>query len=133
MILYPLYGWIFVLDNKFVYLAITVAAFLLWIPVDMRPLSTEGILFFLIGGIAQKYRLLGRYEVNKYFLVFLTILWGVCSYFSLSFDLWPNRINTIIGIIVIWFALDLIKGKTYKLLLQYSSFAFFSMSRTYIS
>lgn len=50
---------------------------------------------------------------------------GVCSYFSLSFDLWPNRINTIIGIIVIWFALDLIKGKTYKLLLQYSSFAFF--------
>lgn len=124
MLLYPIYGWIFQINNKYLYLFVISVALCLWIPVDMRPLSTEGILFFLLGGIIQKYHLLKNYYISKDFLIVLSVLWIICTYYSNSFEVWPNRLNTMIGILVIWFSLNWLKGYPYHILLRFSGLSF---------
>lgn len=125
MLLYPIYGWIFRLNNVYLYASLMVLTFLMWQPVDMRPLSTEGIFFFFAGGVIQNRHLLERYKVNNLTLFALILLWLVCTYNLSNYSIWINRFNTLIGIVVIWFALDRVKGFTYTILLRYSGMAFF--------
>jgi len=125
MMLYPLYGWIFIANNKFLYCIIMCIFVYLWMPVDMRPLSTEGIFFFLFGGICQKFSLLNRFKVNAMLLLAIFASWLLLTYYSLSFDLWTNRLCTISGILAVWLVLDKIRGVSFKLMLRYSGMAFF--------
>lgn len=124
MMLVPLYGWIFMVDNKWLYIALFIGLFFHWVPVDMSWLSSEGILFFFLGGVLQRHSDVIKWRIPKYGLGLMTAVWMVsCFVFPRCWAI--HKYNTLLGLIVGWQWIDYISDKWHGVLLKLSPFAFF--------
>ena len=108
MLLSPLYDWIFLLDRKIgrkweltLQLLILLYVFYIWWPVDSKTLSTEGILFFLLGGIMRKHESwLNKLLPSKWAYTLFT-LWLV-SCFLMVLTYWTCKIHLLLGVFLFW-------------------------------
>lgn len=124
MLLVPLYGWIFMVNDKWLYIILFIGLFLHWVPVDCSWLSSEGTLFFFLGGVLQRHSDVVKWRMPKYVLWLLTAVWLV-SCFVYPFRWTIHKYNTLLGLIICWQWLDYMPKRWYDTLLRLSSFAFF--------
>ena len=80
MLLVPFYGWIYNLKNKMVLVVTLLVAFYTWRTVDCSILSTEGIIFFLFGGLFCYYEKYLEHKINIKLLAALFALWIIISF-----------------------------------------------------
>lgn len=126
MIIAPVYAWIFKIDNKFLYLIIFLILFFRWWPVDTAVLSTEGQFFFFIGGLIRNNKVILDCKLPIPFFIILLILWFVfCFNIFPLYEINLHRLNTIVGIIILWRVVDFCRDKVYNFLYVFSSYSFF--------
>lgn len=126
MFISPLYLWIFKINNKILYTLVFFILFFKWWPIDTEVLSTEGQLFFFIGGIIRKYKTILDYKIPIPFFILLLILWSIfCFNIFPLFEINIHRLNTIIGIITLWRIIDFLNQNIYFFLYSLSSYSFF--------
>lgn len=124
MLLAPLYTWIFKVNSSLIYLVFFVFLFYLWLPVDCSWMSSEGMIFFFIGGMLQKRKYVLNLRINKSWLLLLVTLWFISCFIYPK--LWTiHRYNTLLGIIILWFALDRIPERFKRYLIELAPFSFF--------
>lgn len=108
MLLSPLYDWIFLLDRKMgkkwelsLQIVILLYVFTIWWPMDSKTFSTEGILFFMLGGIIRKHeQWLDKLLPSKWAFVLFT-LW-IVSCFTIELDYWTSKIHLLFGVFAFW-------------------------------
>lgn len=127
MLFVPLYGWIFVLNKNWIYFIIIVLLFYHWIPVTTSWPSSEGLFFFFLGGIIQKYNTILNYKCPLWIISILFILWMTSCF--IYPHLWAiHKYNTLFGLFIFWNSLDYLKEAWNKWLLkiglQYRTFIF---------
>lgn len=124
MLLAPLYTWIFMVNNRWLYTILFILLFINWWPVECRWLSSEGMLFFFIGGILQKNSKILNKEIHVITLSGLWIIW-MLSCFCFPFY-WPiHRYNTLLGLVVIWQLFRYIPQQLSIWMLNASAYSFF--------
>ncbi|MFA4047521.1 acyltransferase family protein [Prevotella sp. PCHR] len=124
MLLVPLYGWIFAVNSKWLYAAVGLYLFYNWLPVDCGWVSREGMLFFFLGGVLQKYSSVLTLKMPKYLLVVMLVAWMI-SCFGFPFY-WPiHRYNTLLGVLIGWQLLDYFPQKWRSPLLKVCPLSFF--------
>ena len=126
MILAPLYGWIFQPNKPVLYGVVGIGLFLWWWPVDCAWYSSEGFLFFFLGGVIQHFPSLWEKRLPLAPLAILTCLWIVSCFFHPFWNVWVNKMTTLIGITCVWSWLTYMPNSSFKAwMLKMSSFAFF--------
>lgn len=124
MILVPLYSWVFVVNNRWLYMALFILLFINWLPVECSWVSSEGMLFFFLGGVLQKKDV----YLNKYMPVTVLFIIGciwIISCFCFPFY-WPiHRYNTLLGLLVVWELFLYFPKSLSNCMLNLSSFSFF--------
>ncbi len=124
MLLVPLYGWMFAVNNKWLYAAIGLFLFYRWIPVDCGWVSKEGMLFFFLGGVLQRYSSILTLKMPKYLFMIVFVAWMV-SCFVFPFY-WPiQKYNTLLGVLIGWQLLDYFPKKWRRPLLRVCPLSFF--------
>ena len=126
MLVAPLYTWVFRVNNKWLYLVIFCLLFYFWMPVDCSWVSSEGMVFFFIGGVIQKNKeiLYSMKNMPKSILALLFLIWFISCFFFPK--LWSiHRYNTLLGIVVFWCLLDKIPQKYTYRILKVSVYSFF--------
>ena len=124
MVLVPLYAWIFVLNNRWLYGVVLVLLFFNWIPVDCSWVSTEGMFFFFFGGLLQKHQSVISKKIPFPLLSIIGILWIIsCFFFPFSWQI--HRYNTILGVIILWQMYYFIPKQISSWILNITSFTFF--------
>lgn len=108
MLLSPLYDWLFFIDVKFgrkaevlMQAILIIYIFIIWWPMDTKTLSTEGMLFFLLGGFIRRHDWLLSKQMNNGLSLCLYVLW-VVSCFFVSFDYWTSKIHLLLGVFCFW-------------------------------
>lgn len=108
MLLSPLYNWIFLLDGILgkkmalvVQMVIIAYVFYIWWPMDSKTFSTEGWLFFLLGGILRKQEKWMGYTMNKKISLALYFCWCV-SCFVIESHYWTDKIHLLLGVLLFW-------------------------------
>ena len=108
MLLSPLYDWIFFLDNKmgkkgeWVVQGLVIAYIIyIWWPMDSKVLSTEGWLFFLLGGIIRKHEGCLSWKMNKGCAVLLYLCWVMTCFFIVP-DYWTDKAHLLLGVFLFW-------------------------------
>lgn len=126
MILAPLYGWILQTNKPVLYGVVGIGLFLWWWPVDCAWYSSEGFLFFFLGGVIQHFPSLWEKRLPLAPLAILTCLWIVSCFFHPFWNVWVNKMTTLVGIICAWSWLTYMPNDSFKAwMLKMSSFAFF--------
>ncbi len=106
MMLVPLYEWA-LRKNMILLFFVALITFVTWIPVDCSLMSSEGIFFFLLGGILWQYQYVIELKTNKCFLFVLFIIWVAISFNVPLFQYsYLHKINTLIGLWVAWQLFD---------------------------
>lgn len=124
MLLVPLYAWIFVLNNRWLYLAVFVLLFMNWLPVDCGWMSTEGMFFFFLGGLLLKNDVLLSKRMPVGVLALIGIMWIISCFFFPFY--WPiHRYNTLLGLVIIWQLFHYIPQKYTSWMLSMSAYSFF--------
>lgn len=100
------------------FIAVSVLVFR-WTPVDTQWVSSEGMLFFVIGGVLQNNSELLHKRLPKYWLGTISCIWLLLSFHSLHFIV-LQKLNIIVGIISFWGVLDYLESKTIDRLIPYS-------------
>jgi surface polysaccharide O-acyltransferase-like enzyme len=125
MLLIPLYQWIIHSRYVFVRICPLFIIFFFWIPVDSSFISTEAIFFFYMGCLISSKDKLLQYRINKYWLIIPLLFW--ISY-STGIFLYRNiiihRLNTLIGLIIVWQAINALPQSIFRYVMKYSSYAF---------
>lgn len=124
MLFVPLYGWIFSVNSRWIYILVIFIAGYFWIPVDCKWLSTEGLFFFLLGGILQKYNCLVRYRLPLWIVILLTITWFLLSVIC-PYWIYIHKVNTVLGVVAFWQLLDLFSERVNRNILYLAKFSFF--------
>lgn len=127
MFLVPLYQWLFVLQGrtfsavivKIVFVGILICLVCRWMPVDCRWMSSEGMLFFVLGGVLQKYPDLLNKQMPKCLLFTVSAIWLYLSFYSWSF-MASQQLNIVVGLVSFWGLLDYLKSKAIDRLLPYN-------------
>ncbi len=125
MMLVPIYQWI--IYSKYVLIRVLplLVMFFLWNPVDSSFMSTEAIFFFYIGCLISSDDDILKYRIKKYLLILPLLFW-----ISYSIRIFPynniiiHRLNTIIGLIIFWQAINMLPKYIFKYIIQYSSYSF---------
>lgn len=126
MALVPIYGWIFQINKLLLYGIIGIGLFLWWWPVDCTWYSSEGFLFFFLGGVIQQKQIIWDKRLTLAPLAILSCLWIVVCFFHPLWSIWMNKLATLIGIICVWSWLTYMPNKSFKAwMLRISSFTFF--------
>lgn len=126
MALVPIYGWIFQINKLLLYGIIGIGLFLWWWPVDCTWYSSEGFLFFFLGGVIQQNQIIWDKRLTLAPLAILSCLWIVVCFFHPLWSVWMNKLATLIGIICVWSWLTFMPNYSFKAwMLNISSFAFF--------
>ena len=108
MLLSPLYDWMFLLDRivgdkaELAFQMLIIAfVFYVWWPMDSKTFSTEGWLFFLLGGIVRKHEKCLDYNMKKVYAVALYLCW-VVSCFLVIPNYWTDKIHLLLGVFLFW-------------------------------
>lgn len=124
MLLVPLYGWIFSYNKKWLYFLIFIALFTYWIPVDCSYLSSEGLLFFFLGGVIRDMDKIIAWRCPVWAVVSFTALWLFSCFFYPCF--WPiHKYNTLVGVFLLWQLLNYIPIAWKRIFLRAASYSFF--------
>lgn len=124
MVLAPLYSWFFLVDKKWLYGVVFLLLFFNWLPVDCGWVSTEGMLFFFMGGILQKCGAALDKQLPKVVLTVLCAMWLVsCFVFPRHWSI--HRYNTLLGLLVVWQLCSYLPVKLSSWMLGASAYAFF--------
>lgn len=131
MSIVPLYQWCFRLDgNKkliiFSYVIDSLILLLLiyhWNPIETTFLSSEGVLFFYIGGLMRKFDINLNHKTVSIYYVIILLFW-LCWSFSVFNIENCHFLFIMMGIFVIWNLLDAIPNRLMSKLLSYSRFSF---------
>lgn len=124
MVLVPLYSWIFVVNNRWLYIILLILLFMNWWPVECRWVSSEGLFFFFLGGILQKNSEILNKCIPKVVLFTIGSAW-IISCFCFPFY-WPiHRYNTLLGLVVIWQLFCYLPKRLSSWILNASTYSFF--------
>lgn len=125
MLVYPIYGWMYCYNSSWLYLLCFIIILYFWIPVDCNWISTEGLLFFLLGGyLSQKYNLI-PIHIPSYIVIIAMCCWIILCF---THPIWEKTIwkfNTILGICVLWKIIDYIPPKLKIRFLSITPYSFF--------
>lgn len=80
MLAYPSYGWIACCNSTQLYFACLLIALYFWIPVDCNWISTEGILFFLIGGYLSQRHSMTKIHISGYTVTIMFFIWIILCF-----------------------------------------------------
>lgn len=124
MVLVPLYAWIFVLNNRWLYGVVFLLLFINWIPVDCGWISTEGMLFFYLGGFLQKNESVISRRMPTFLLAIIGTAWIIsCFFFPFKWEI--HRYNTLLGLIIFWQMYHYIPKQISSWILNISAYSFF--------
>lgn len=125
MLLYPIYGWLFRINHGLLYVACVLLAFYNWIPVESSLLSSESILFFLLGGILSKYPRAFEYRLPLWGVCLLGLCWlSICAHVMPMYSVYMHRVNILMGILVFWQLLNLIDEKVKERVIPLTEYSF---------
>lgn len=126
MILVPIYQWAISVKCWWITGVLFLAVIFHWVPIDCSLLSSEGILFFILGGILAQFPQFLSCRIPIWVLLIISCLW-LCS--CLSMVGWSSvlvhKLNTSVGVFVFWQWLGFIQGKMRIFLLCASQYSFF--------
>ena len=125
MVLVPLYDWVFLIDNKLLYLLVGFGLFLWWWPVDCTLFSTEGVFFFFIGGVLQRYQSVVRIKASWIMVLIMVAVWCGMAFLRPVWNIQLNKLTTLLGICSFWLLIDYLCGSAKRLLLSASAMTFF--------
>lgn len=133
MFVVPLYQWIFNIEEmsnreigifKYVLpLGVLGVLYYYWIPVDTIFISSEGILFFFIGGLLRKKDNLLSKRISSKVLFALLVVWLLWS-FSICKIRTYHGVYIFTGILLLWNLIDFFPSKLFNKILQYSDYSF---------
>lgn len=125
MALVPLYGWLFNYRIRWGLPFIIFTLFYIWNPGTSNILTTEGLFFFLVGGVLSSDSTMLRKIINRYILLLLFGVW-----ISISFNIYTwgtpylHKFNILLGLLVFWNLFDYIPQRLSEKLLSLSSYSF---------
>ena len=125
MVLVPIYGWIFRLKNRWIYACVSVFLLWWWWPVDCAWFSTEGWLFFFLGGMLQQNDSLLEKQMPRWMIVTLVVIWLTLCFAHPFWGLTMNKICTLLGIVVFWQLMVLLHGRPKEYLMPMIPMTFF--------
>lgn len=125
MVCVPIYGWIFEMNRQWIYVLVIAVLLWFWKVVDCQWVSSEGLLFFLSGGILQKNSKLLEKKMSKKTIALLTIIWLLLCFERPLWGIGVHKLTIIIGIVVLWQLVDYISEYWKNLLLKVSGMSFF--------
>lgn len=125
MLFSPLYGWLFKINHWGIYIPLLVFLIYWWWPVEMTPWSSEGILFFFIGGIIQKKIDLTDIHVSPIFLIISIFLILVMDFSPLRSYMAVRKISVLLSIVSFWQLIELIPLRIKELIVLISKHGFF--------
>lgn len=131
MSIVPLYQWCFKLDDggnlmtfsNFILLFVLFLLIYNWNPIETKFLSSEGLLFFYIGGLMRKFDINLHYKLSYKFSIVMLLFW-LCWSFSVVNIENCHFLFIMMGILIIWNLLDVIPNRLMSNLLSYSHFSF---------
>lgn len=136
MLFVLLYDWIFLIDREYskkqniniqhtlkMLLLATIFSYIIyiWYPMDTQIWSTEGWLFFLLGGIIYNHKTFLTYHLPNYLGLSLFLLWMV-SCFTNNYTGWPNKIHLFLGLFLFW---NILNKKLPSQFLHWTKYSFF--------
>lgn len=125
MLLYPVYGWLFRINNGILYSVCILISFYYWIPVDSSILSTESILFFLIGGVLSNCPKAFEYRLPLWSLCLLAFVWfGTCAHIIPILSVYMHRMNILIGVVVFWQLLNFLGERVRCCIIPLTEYSF---------
>lgn len=125
MALVPLYDWIFTIDNSWLYLFAGIGLYFCWWPVDCSLFSTEGVFFFFMGGVLQRYQSVVSIKVSWIMVLMMIAVWCGIAFLRPVWNIQVNKLITLLGICSFWLLLDYLGSYTKKILLTASAMTFF--------
>lgn len=124
MIISPLYSWIYKINSKLLY-SLIITLFILWTPVSSDLLSSESILFFIIGGTLSKNLNIVNYKTNKKRLLLYVLIWIILLFNTyINNILLLHKLNILCGIITYWMILDYIPYNFQQRIINLSKYSF---------
>lgn len=108
MVMTPLYDWLFLIDVRYgskvelaIQLVVVAYIYSIWWPMDSTTFSTEGMLFFVLGGILRKHeKWLNRSMPSVWAYVFYLIWLASC--FTVQLDYVTSKIHLLLGVVLLW-------------------------------
>ena len=124
MLLVPLYEWVFQVNRKWLYAIVVSVLFFYWVPVTTSWLSSEGMLFFFLGGIVQRYNGILYYKLPFWVVAFLLTGWMIAC-FGYPYLWGIHKYTTLLGLLVFWQLLAYLSCSLNQLLLRLAPYSFF--------
>lgn len=125
MLLYPVYGWLYKrYGQPLLVMLILGLMYFRWHPGWNDFLTGEGLVFFLFGGICQKYNFILENRANTIGSLLAFIIWICISSFISSWDRDIHRICILVNVIAFWFSLDLIPSVMKEACLKLAPYSF---------
>lgn len=135
MLLSPLYDWLFLLDKKIgskwelnIQIAILVYIFVIWWPMDSKTLSTEGMLFFMLGGMMRKHEKWLCHLLKPQWAYIFFFAW-IVSCFFIELTYWTSKIHLLLGVFLFW---NVIRCGCKGIIASIAGYAFFIYANHFI-
>lgn len=125
MALVPLYGWIFDVNNLWVYGIVLIPLLIWWYPVDCAWWSSEGWFFFIGGGVLWHYQKVLSVKFSVVIVIVMVCMWLMMCFVRWEWSVWMHKATTLLGVITFWQLLNYIQGKAFSICVSSSSFSFF--------
>ncbi|WP_369695218.1 acyltransferase family protein [Phocaeicola plebeius] len=129
MLLYPIYGWLFVRKNKLFAILFLFILILYWKPADMTIISSEGLFFFMLGGLLYEYQSILNKRVSIFILIPTTFIWFTLSiYHDVCLEYHAiHKLLYFIGLFSFWGIIKYIPQKHWLFKLTQYSFLIYVM------
>ena len=125
MLLFPLYGWLYKKWGQSVLILVILWLMLsCWQPGWTNLLATEGIVFFFLGGLAQKHESIMEWKASKGICCVGLCIWIFLSLGVVPMNLTILRLGILIGLFAFWTSLDLIAGTLRDWCLRLAPYSF---------
>lgn len=129
MLLYPIYGWIFLKKNNLLMILFLLLLSIYWNPIDMTIISSEGIFFFMLGGFLYQYQSILNKKISIIILIPFTIIWIILS---ITYSEWISnqiihKLLYFVGLFSFWGLTKYIPKKNSLLKLTQYSFLIYVM------
>lgn len=126
MLLYPLYGWVFVINRWQLYFPLLIGLTIWWIPDDCSIYSSQGWLFFLLGGmISNKLKDIFNSTIQTNYVILSLAIWIAlcisCQYGGKLLE----KLTIILGMISVFGLTGIIPKRIFNNLLKMSPYCFF--------
>ena len=125
MIAVPLYGWIFNVNKDWLYILILSSLFLWWYPVDCAWWSSEGWLFFILGGMLQHRQKILSIEIPFVVVILMICLWASLCFFRPVWSMELNKLTTLLGVFTFWQILNKLGQNIVRFMGIFVSYSFF--------